>query len=226
MTTTRLATGLGNVPKTYGMRDLPMQYPAVTHSFFTDFDLFTAADWTITETQAGATQALVAGDGGFLALVNSAANADLNAIQKTFASFRMAAGKRAWFETRLKVDDATNAAFVAGLQVIDTTPLAVSDGIFFSKAAATTTLTGIVEKTSTITTGNVGTMVSDTYAIMSWYYNGTDSVEFFFNNALTLRLAVTNLPNTVDITPSFAVSNGTAAARTMTIDYVFAAKAR
>ena len=39
-------------------------------------------------------------------------------------------------------------------------------------------------------------------------------------------MAATNLPDTVDHTPSIAVQNGDANARTLTVDYLLAAKYR
>jgi thiazole synthase ThiGH ThiG subunit len=76
----------------------------------------------VTETQAGATQALTAGDGGLLLLTNTAADDDLVALQKTPAAFTLTAGKRAFFACKFKVSDAAQSDVAIGMQVIDTTP--------------------------------------------------------------------------------------------------------
>ena len=69
---TRFQNGVTNVGDTSPFAGLRMPDPTLYHTYLDDFDQFVAADWTVTETQAGATQALTAGDGGWLALVNSA----------------------------------------------------------------------------------------------------------------------------------------------------------
>lgn len=223
-TVTRFPNGINTSSDSSLFANLPVPTGLNLHAFATDFDTFTAAEWVVTETQAGATQALTAGDGGWLALVNSAANNDLNAIQKTPAAFSFTAGKQAWFNTRLKVDDATNAAFVVGMQVVDTTPLDVTDGIYFLKAAAGTSVSFICRKdatTGSTSIASIGTMANDTFATMSWYYDGIATVYCSFNGVVVGSLAATSayLPDTIT-TVSFAIQNSTAVARTMTVDRI------
>lgn len=224
ITTTRFPNGINTSSTSSAFANLPVPSGLNLHIFATDFDTFTAAEWVVTETQAGATQALTAGDGGWLALVNSAANNDLNAIQKTPAAFSFTAGKQAWFNTRLKVDDATNAAFVVGMQVVDTTPLDVTDGIYFLKAAGAATVSFICRKdasTGSTSIANIGTVTSDTFVNLSWYYDGVATVYCSFNGTLVGSLAATSayLPDAIT-TVSVAVANGTAAARTLTCDRI------
>lgn len=199
--------------------------PTSVHAFVDDFNTFTAANWTITKTQGGASQAVITGDGGILSLINTTATNDLNAIQLAFENFAFTAGKQAWFKARFSLSSATNAAAVIGLQITDTTPLAVSDGVFFSKAAASTTLNAIVEKSSTSTTAVAGTMADNVYAVVGCHYDGNSSVNVFFNDSQVASMAITNLP-THTLTISAAVSNGTSAGQTMNIDYILAATER
>jgi hypothetical protein len=200
--------------------------PSLVHSFFDDFNSFTAAQWTVTETQGSATQAITNGDGGILALVNSSANNDLNAIQLANETFSFVAGKQAWFKARFSLSNATNAAMVLGLQITDTTPLAASDGVWFSKAAASTTLNMVVEASSALTTTQVATgLANATYYEVGFHYNGGSGLYAFYNGNYVASSAITNLP-TRTLTISAAVSNGTAAANTMNIDYIFAATER
>jgi hypothetical protein len=225
MTTTNFPSGvstagLGSVLETFVLPD-----PTSVHLYFNDFDTFTAGQWTVTETQAGATQAIINGDGGILSLVNSAASADLNAIQLVNETFAITAGKQAWFKCRFSLSSATNAAAVIGLQITDTTPLAASDGVWFSKAAASTTLNMIVEKSSALTTTAVGTMADGTYVDAGFYYDGVSSVQAFLNGVKVGSSVTTNLP-TRTLTISAAVSNGTAAAQTMNVDYILVATER
>lgn len=224
---TRFQNGVTNVGDTSPFADLRMPDPTLYHTYFDDFDQFVAADWTVTETQAGATQALTAGDGGWLALVNSAANNDLNAIQKLPSAFSFTAGKKAFFKARWKVDDATNSALVIGLQVVDTTPLDVTDGIYFLKSAASTALQFLCRKdasTGSTSASNIATVANDTFMDVAFFYDGDSKVFYAVNGVLQGSLSATSayLPDTIT-TISIAVANGTAAARTMTVDYVFAA---
>jgi hypothetical protein len=202
--------------------------PDVTkaHVYFDDFDTYLAGEWTVTEVGA-ATQALANGDGGLLLVTNAAADNNSSFSQKVGESFLVAAGKKLWFEARLKVSDATESDWVIGLQITDTTPLGVTDGIFFQKNDGDTNIDFHVEKDSTVTSSTaIATNVDDTYVRLGFYYDGVDSVYAFVNGVSTDRLAVTNLPDDEELTVSFGIQNGEAVAKTMTIDYIFAAKER
>jgi len=226
-TVTRFPGGVTNVGDTAPFADLRMPDPTLYHTYFDDFDQYVAADWVVTETQAGATQALTAGDGGWLALVNSAANNDLNAIQKTPAAFSFTAGKKAFFKARLKVDSATLAAFVVGMQVVDTTPLDVTDGIYFLKSAGAATIDVLCRKdasTGSNSASAIASVASDTFITLGLYYDGDSKVYYSVNETVLGSLSATSayLPDTIT-TVSVAVANGSAVARTLTLDYVFAA---
>jgi hypothetical protein len=227
MATTVLPAGITNAAVDSALSSYTAMDPAKNHQWFSDFDTFTAADWTVTETQAGATQGLATGDGGWLALVNSAANNDLNAIQLATATFAVDATKACWIKARFKLSNATNAAAVIGLQVIDTTPLAVSDGLFFSKPAAATTLNAAAFKSSTGTTKAIGTMADDTFATCGVHYSPNSSLIYlYFNDVNIGQMVATNFPTGAALTVSIAVANGTAAANTMSVDYLMVATER
>jgi hypothetical protein len=191
-----------------------------------DFDYYTAGDWTVTETDAGATQALTDGDGGLLLITNTAADNDLVALQKKGESFRFASGKELFFEARFKVSDATQSDLAIGLQITDTSPLDVSDGVFFLKADGSTSVSFLVEKNGTATTTSVATLVSDTFITLGFNYDGGSVLQYCVNGVVTGTSAVTNLPDDEDLTVSFAIQNGEAVAKTMTVDYIFVAKER
>ena len=65
-------------------------------------------------------------------------------MQKTPAAFSFTPGKKAFFKCRFKVSDATQSDVVIGLQVIDTTPLDVTDGIYFLKPDDAATVNFVV----------------------------------------------------------------------------------
>lgn len=227
LTNTRFPNGVTNVAENAPFADLRMPAPTLFHQYFEDFDYYTAGDWTVTETDSGATQALADGDGGLLLITNTAADNDLVVLQKKGESFRFASGKRLFFEVRFKVSDATQSDVVVGLQITDTSPLDVTDGVFFIKDDGSTSVALRVEKnnTATATTG-VATMANDTFITLGFYYDGDSSIQYSVNGTVLGTSVTTNLPDDEDLTVSLALQNGEAVAKTMTVDYVFVAKER
>jgi len=229
---TRFPSGVTNAaPGTntgmYGVPD-----PSAWHTYFNDFDTFAAAEWTITTTEAGsgsATEALTDADGGVLLITNDNADNDNDLFQKVGESFLMAAGKPALFKARFKISDATQSDFLMGLQITDTTPFDASDGIYFQKDDGSTTVSAICRKNASTgsTSLTAGTIADDTYIVLGWYYDGKSSVHVFVNDAQvgTLDGSSAYLPDT-ELTISFGIQNGEAAAKTMSVDYILAAKAR
>ena len=216
VTTVHVQNPLGQ----YGAPD-PTQY----HTYFNDFDSYTAANWTITSVGA-ATQALTNADGGVLLLTNAAADDNSTFLDKVGESFLLTAGKKAFFKTRFKISDATQSDFVIGLQVTDTTPLDVTDGVYFRSDDGDAFLDFVVRKDATTgseTATAIATLVSDTYLTVAWYYNGKDAVAYYVNDVQlgTLDGSSAFLPDTT-LTVSFGVQNGEAVAKTMSVDYVFA----
>ena len=227
MTTTRFPNGITNVGEQSLFAELGQPAATIFHTYFEDFDYYTAGDWTVTETDAGATQALTDGDGGLLLITNTAADNDLVSLQKKGESFRFESGKALFFEARFKVSDATQSDVVIGLQITDTTPLDVTDGVFFIKADGAATVNFLVEKNNTATTASsIATMANDTYIRLGFYYDGSSAVQYFVNGTYTGSSVTTNLPDDEDMTVTIAIQNGEAAAKTMTVDYVYVAKER
>ena len=227
---TRFQYGLTNVGETDLFADMVQPDPTLFHQYWNDFDTYAAGDWVVTETQAGATQALTAGDGGWLLLTNSAADDDLVALQKTPAAFSFTAGKKSFFRCRFKVSDATQSDVVFGMQVVDTTPLDVTDGVYFLKADGSTSVSVICRKNAT--TGStsasaIATLANDTFIELGFYYDGESKIAYEVNGSVlgSLDASSSFLPDTIT-TVSFAIQNGEAAAKTMTVDYVYAATER
>ena len=227
---TRFPYGLTNVGETDLFSDMVQPDPTLFHTYLNDFDTYTAGDWTVTETDAAATQALTAGDGGLLLITNTAADNDLVALQKNPAAFTFTAGKKTFFRCRFKVSDATQSDVVFGLQVVDTTPLDVTDGIYFLKADGAATVDFVCRKnasTGSTSASAVATLANDTFIELGFYYDGQSSVAYEVNGSVlgSLDASSTYLPDTT-CTVSFALQNGEAVAKTMTVDYVYVAKER
>ena len=87
----RFTNGVTNVASDKPMGQLLIPDPTSVHTFLEDFDVYTAADWTVTEVGV-ATQALADGDGGQLLITNAAADDDSSSQQLTKEIFTLEAG--------------------------------------------------------------------------------------------------------------------------------------
>jgi len=233
-TPTRLPNGVTNVTKENILGQFIQLDPTKTHTYFDDFDYFDDTQWVNTSSQGGGGAASVVisdGDGGLLLISNANGVDDKDFLNKKGESFRMEAGKKAFFKTKFKISDATQSNFVIGLQITDITPLVASDGIYFKKDNGDTNVDFVVTKNNINTTVTAATTIADdTFITLGFYYNGIDAVYYYsgLNNNPTLlgKSAVTNLPDDEDLTVSFGIQNGEATSKTMTIDYIFASKER
>lgn len=230
MSTSRFTGGVTTSTKTATTGQMGLIDPSMYHVWFDDFDKYTAADWTITTTEAGAgsaTEAVSDADGGVLLITNDDADNDADFFQWASETYTFTAGKKLFFKARVKVSDATQSDFVLGLQITDTTPLDVTDGVFFQKDDGDANLDVHVEKDGTATSSTaVHTVVDDTWMVLGFAYNGLDAVDFFVDDARVATLAVANLPDDEELTISFGIQNGEAAAKTMSVDYILVAKER
>ena len=225
----------GNTVATEHKKNQPMfaPYPSdqTFYMYHNDFFTYSSGDWTITTTEAGtgtASEAVTSSAGGALLLTNAAGDNDLDFLQLKGEAFKLSTSKKAYFSARFKVSDATQSDFVMGLQITDATPLATTDGVFFIKDDGDTNLDFIVEKDSTSTdTTAIHTMEDDTFVTVTWFIDPDASKVFYsVNNAAPVSVVNTNLPDNEELTVSFGIQNGAAAAKTMTIDYVVAAVER
>jgi hypothetical protein len=229
----RYVNGITTVADNNILADFGMPDPTKWINYFNDFVNYTAADWTITKTEAGAgsaTHVLTDINGGALLITNDAADNDNVLYQKVGECFLMSSSKKAFFKARLKVSDATQSDLVVGLQVTDTTSLDVTDGIYFLKADGVATLDVFCRKDATTgsnTAAAIATLVSDTFIELAWYYDGEGSLYYAVDGVVkgSISAAAAYLPDT-ELTVSFGIQNGEAVAKTMTVDYVFAALER
>ncbi len=199
--------------------------PTRFHNFFDDFDTYLAAQWVVTEIGV-ATQVLTDGDGGLLLITNAAADNDSSFSQKVGESFTLEAGSKSYFRARYQVNLAVQCEHVMGLQDLDTTPLAASDGIWFQNDDGDDNLDfhhaiGSVQ-TSAL---DVFSLVDATELTVEWYFDGIDRIYYGVNGTVLGRLDPPNIVTT-ELTVSYGVQNGEAVAKTMTLDYIFAAKER
>tara|TARA_R110002012_G_scaffold147304_2_gene305769 strand:+ start:410 stop:1120 length:711 start_codon:yes stop_codon:yes gene_type:complete len=229
--TTHFTSGVTNVGSDSTLGKLKAPAPHKYHTYFNDFDTYLASDWTITTTEDGtgsATEALADGDGGLLLVTNAAGDNDHDFFQLKKEGYKYEAGKQLAFNIRFKTNDATQSDIVAGLQLTDTTPLDVTDGIFFLKADGAATISFIVEKDSTQSTLTLpNSLADDTFMTLGFVYDPKDQkYHVFQNNVLAGTVVSTNSPDNEELNLSFGIQNGAAAAKTLTVDYIGASKER
>ena len=229
--TTHFTSGVTNVTadRTFGKVKAPD--PTKYHMYHNDFDTYLASDWTITTTEGGsgnASEALGDGDGGLLVITNDDADDDNDFLQLVKEGFKYEAGKQLAFKARFKTSDADASDVVMGLQLTDTTPLDVTDGIFFLLTDGSTTLQFIVEKDGTQSTLDLSTaMADDTFMSVGFVYTPADQKFHVYQNNVEVGTVVnTNAPDDEELTVSFGIQNGAAAAKVLTVDYVTAMKER
>lgn len=190
---------------------------------YNDFFTYNAGDWTVTETQAGATQALLDEQGGILRLGNSAADDDLNSIQKVGESWKLVAGKKTIFEARVRCSEATQTDLFLGLAITDTSPIASAptDCIGFRKDDGDAFIDFVSLKNSAGTTATaVGTLVAATMVKLGFYFNGFDLFGYI-NDAQVFKVDRSTLVFVDDeeLRITFSQQNGDAVARNFDIDY-------
>lgn len=219
--TANFPDGFNNLKSSHWMRGrdvLTMPFGARDFQWFDDFWKYTAGDWVVTEIN-DSTQAMGDANGGVLVLTTLATENDAASLQSVGEVFTVASGKKMYFESRFKIGEATQSDFVMGLQVRDTTPLAVSDGVFFQKDDGDALLDfhSMASSVDTTTSG-VYTVVDDTYMKLSFYYDGVSTFTYAVDDVIKGTLTAT--PSTTEMTVSFAVHAGSAAADVLTVDYI------
>tara|TARA_R100000988_G_scaffold20985_1_gene10525 strand:+ start:337 stop:1050 length:714 start_codon:yes stop_codon:yes gene_type:complete len=235
---THFPNGISNRTKGHPLFNYPYLDPSKYYTYFDDFFEYHSGIYTITTTEAGsgnASEAITAGAGGQLLITNDDADNDLDFFQLKGESFKWDSSKRMFFSARFKTNDATQSEIVMGLQITDTTPLDVTDGIFFLKVDADTKPDLIIEKdnTSTLSILEMDAMEDDTFVTLSFEYDPLDVstggavFRAYQDNVQVGEITgTTNAPDDEDLTISFGIQNGEAAAKTLTIDFILVAVER
>ncbi len=230
---THFPRGITNVSKDTLAGAFPAPWRPAVIEYFNDFMTYSAGDWTITTTEAGAgdaTEALsssAGAAGGWLVVTNDAADDDNDFFQLVGEAFRWSSTTPMWFGARFKVSDATQSDVVFGLQITDTSPLDVTDGFTFIKADGSTTMNFLVEKNNTATTTAAGTLADNTFVTVGFFYNPLDGLfHIFWNDVEVATSVATNAVDDEDLTVSFGIQNGEAVAKVLTVDWIWAAQAR
>lgn len=224
----RATNGITNVPSSNFMGQALSLDPTLTHTYFNDFDVYAAGDWTVTETQAAATEALTDADDGALLITNSAADNDTVNMQLVGESFTFETGKKVWFKARLTLSDATQTDCLMGFSVLDTSLIASvpTNGVYFRKDDGDTQWDFTVRASSAMVSdnSNIGTATTNA-VVLGCYFDGVNKFEYWFDNTLIGTVETTGFPTT-ELSVSMALQNGEAVAKTLTVDYIMAIKER
>ncbi len=235
--TTNLPNGVTNVvdatASTLGGYVAPD--PTRCHTWFSDFDDYDANQWIITETGSG-TRAVADADGGILVVTNATSDNDRNFLQwsgVTNASaretFTWEAGKSMWMKARLKLLEVTETDFTVGIYAVDTDPLALPNGLWFSSTDGAATLQFNSAKASTQESVTVATLTDDTYFTCGFWYDaamGTLTAYYNDNPAGVVASVGATCPTT-ELAVSFGVQNGQdAVASVLSLDYLLVSKDR
>lgn len=232
-TPVRFPNGVNNAARPSTLQDAGLLDPSKYIVDFEDFHNYAAGDWTVTETQAGATQALSSanGAGGVMLLTNSAADNDVNQLQRAVESFKFVSGKQTWFKCRFKVSDVTQSDVYFGLIITDTDLVGgITDGMYFVKAdgAATVALTTTMNSTA-VSSSALATLVNDTYVVLGYHYDGASTIKAYVNEVHTATVSGvlgTSICDDEELAVTLSLTNGEAVAKTMAIDYVLAIQER
>lgn len=244
MAVTNFPDGVGNlaIPEQGPLANYFAPDPTRAHVFWDDFDKFNpsaaaVADWQVTLTNTTLATVIIAdADGGVLQVTNTAADDDAaffqwkgwSAATDVAETWKWAANKKMWFKARFKVSDATQSDLVIGLQITDTTPLAVTDGLYFLKADGSATLNFLATKNSTSTTVATATMANDTFLTVGFNWDSDlAKLNVFANDAPVGSITSTaNIVDDEELAVSFGIQNGEAVAKVLSLDYIFVAKER
>lgn len=199
-----------------------------------DFHRYLATDWVITETGSG-TRAVSQSPFGVLVVTNAAADNDVNSLQESSVAagavaeqWKFVAGKPLYFGTRFKLSDATQSDLVIGLHITATTPIASAptDGIYFRKDDGDRLIDLVGRKNSAGSEvagvlGTSGYLTDDTWTKLEFYYDGVSSCIQAFQDGVGFgSIPLTNVVDDEELAISFAVQNGEAVAKVLSLDWI------
>lgn len=212
-----------------------------------DFLDYNSGNYTVTVPNSGTVAISAAkGSGGRILFTTGATGGNYCSLQLPAAGFQIVAGKRLAYLCRLQIDQITNDTFIVGLCATGTTPLSgVADGIYFSKAAASTDIV-LTNRAGSATIGSVtisnaltvntdidlGFLVTRSGDIRAFV--GANLVGFKRPNTAVLgpnygilASSLTAAQTAVLLNPTLCIGNGaTASAITGVVDFQFAAQER
>jgi hypothetical protein len=233
---TRLYSGLSTAFPNEPLYSYPFPDPFHTGSnqftgsstYVNDFNTLIGTDYTITGTSS--TFAVTNGIGGQAILTPGGATT-ATAAYKAGTFIQFVAGYRTWFTARFKASAvAGSVSYYVGLRAGSAT----TDGLWFAKAASSTSINLVSTVNSTATTLLTGaaTAVAGSFVELGFYYDGTDLICYSGTSStdmspdlrisnVTIGTTGTNLTNAL-LSPVFQITP--TATDTLTADFVLAAQ--
>lgn len=229
---TRFPNGVTNVGPGSPLAAFGAPSPFKFHTYFNDFDVFTAGDWTVTVVDGGTDTAQVTAigdaDGGVLTVTTNDADNDNVCLEAQGESWKFEAGKKLWLAARFSVSDADDSDLYIGLHSTDTNPFSTAPAqrayFLLAEGAATVTF-DVDDNAAPAASGTVATLADATMIELAAYYDGVSTIELFANGVKTAEMTGVAIPDT-ELAIGFGVATGTTAARTMLVDYLMVAKER
>ena len=210
-------------------------YETLVHEYFNDFlvnaDFDATNEWTVTEDDAACTQALgVDAVLGTLILTCKATSDDNgHQVQLNQESYKMAAGKKLWFETRIKSNAATQIDWYAGMAVTeDLTGVAdnmAANGILFHKDDGATTIKLASSDNGTNLQNAAVGVDAAAFIKLGFYFDGaatgSATITPYINGVAGTAISSITYATVAEMSPIFGVRNGDATTQqTLTADYV------
>lgn len=168
------------------------QDPSVAFEIFDDFinPVTTAISdtmaWTVLSDGVTGTPVFQDAAGGIFNVVTAAADNDYSAYSSVTEPFLFAAGKKLWFEARIKVAEATTSestwwvgltdtVTTGGMQANTAGPLATYDGALWFKTPETSMTINFESSNAgtQVTTADIATSVTNTWSKYAFYFDGT-----------------------------------------------------
>jgi len=189
-----------------------------------DFNTLIGTDYTVTGSSS--TFALSNTVVGGAAVLTPGGTTTASAAYKNGTFFQFQAGNRAWFSTRIQTSAvAGSVSYYVGLRNGSGT----TDGLWFAKAASSTSinLVSTVGSTATTLLTGVATAAAATWVDLGWYFDGTDLLVYANGiiagrvSAPTIGSSATTLTNAI-LCPVFQITP--TATDTLTVDFVLTAQ--
>jgi hypothetical protein len=206
--------------------DLVPESLNTAHELIEDFDFFTENEWRIVKTNIIAEASLLNEDGGVLNLTNSSSEYDELTIQKIGAGFQPVAGKKFFYETKIKIGNFVDTAVIAGLCAPDTSLSAAVIGAYFLKLQDSTEMRFVFNNGITEVLTSVG-FIDGNWVILGFKWDGfSANADLLINNIVVSSIKLTDLIMNIALTPIFSIVNGTGGSGSLSVDYYQTIKGR
>lgn len=250
----RYTNGVTNVANGSTMGQFGAPDRTKYHEFWDDFEWYvldTVTDhatdkprtpsgfWLSTETEGGAGDTTITAtdaQNGVLSITNDAADDDSTFLFRCYdgavnelGEFKFASGKKLWYKCRIYCAEATQVDIIMGLHIDATDPIdtAPTDGVFFRKSDGSTNIDIVTTKNSNESTAVVGTLTASTWTVLGYYWDGVSKLYYYKDDVEIGSIEPsTNLPDDEAVGVSIGIQNGSANARTLLVDYVWAVAER